>query len=112
MQTILNQISVLRRSCGFSHEYIAHELNISQPAYSKIENGKTQLTVERLFKIAEILNVPVSELLKEKIAGQPVHNPSSRIFFDKIVQVKDELIRKQEEEIEFLRKMIIEKKQL
>jgi len=32
-------------------------LDISQVAYSKIEKNETKLTVERLFKIAEILEL-------------------------------------------------------
>lgn len=38
----------------FSQEYMAAKLNISQEAYSKIELGKTELTVSRLHEIAII----------------------------------------------------------
>lgn len=42
---------------------MAHELNISQVAYSKIEKNETKLSVDRLFKISEILETPVESLL-------------------------------------------------
>jgi transcriptional regulator with XRE-family HTH domain len=37
---------------------------MSQPAYSKIEKNETVLSVDRLFKIAEILETPVNDLLE------------------------------------------------
>jgi transcriptional regulator with XRE-family HTH domain len=43
---------------------MAHELNISQVAYSKIEKSETKLSLDRLFKIAEILETPVENLLE------------------------------------------------
>ena len=45
---------------------MAENLNITQ-RYSSIENGKTQLTVDRLFEIAKILNVTVIEILDLEI---------------------------------------------
>ena len=42
---------------------MAHELNISQAAYTKIEKNETKLTVDRLFQIAKILETPASELI-------------------------------------------------
>lgn len=50
----------------FSQEYVAYKLNISQEAYSKIELGKTQLTIERLFEISTILEISVSEYLDKE----------------------------------------------
>ncbi len=61
-QTILN-IRVRRSGLKFSQEYMAYKMNISQNAYSKIEIGKSQLTVARLYKIAEILLTTPVELL-------------------------------------------------
>ena len=45
---------------------MAYKLSISQNAYSKLESGKTPLTMDRFFKIAELLHVsPVELLIKE-----------------------------------------------
>ena len=44
---------------------MAHKLDISQVAYSKLEKNETKLNVERLFKIAEILETSVGDLLSE-----------------------------------------------
>ena len=49
---------------GFTNEYMAHQLDITAPAYSKIEKGYTKLSVETLDKISSILQVPLVDLLK------------------------------------------------
>ncbi len=43
---------------------LAHKLDMSQPADSKIEKNETVLSVDRLFKIAEILEAPVNDILE------------------------------------------------
>ena len=54
MVNVINKIREFRKKKGYSHEYMAHELNMSQVAYSKIEKSETKLSVERLYRIAEI----------------------------------------------------------
>lgn len=63
-------IKRIRKQKGYSHENMAHELDISQVAYSKIEKRDTKLSVERLYKIAEILNVKVEILLDIQPSNQ------------------------------------------
>ncbi|TXK73897.1 helix-turn-helix domain-containing protein [Mesonia sp. HuA40] len=63
MIEILENIKTIRKKLGYSHEYMAHMLDLSQVAYTKLESNKTKLTVERLYKIAEILDVEVGEIL-------------------------------------------------
>ena len=63
MENIVEKIKDIRKRKGYSHEYMAHQLDMSQPAYSKIEKNETVLSVDRLFKIAEILETPVVDLL-------------------------------------------------
>jgi transcriptional regulator with XRE-family HTH domain len=43
---------------------MAEELSITPAAYREIENGKTKLTVERLYQISEILNSPLTEWME------------------------------------------------
>ena len=63
MEIVIEKIKNIRKKKGYSHEYMAHLLNMSQPAYSKIENSETKLSVDRLFKISEILETPVENFL-------------------------------------------------
>ncbi len=70
MDFILKNIEKLRKDKGFSHEYMAHKLDISQSSYCKIEKNITKLSVERLFKLAEILDTKVAEILGLDVSNQ------------------------------------------
>jgi len=51
---------------NYSQEYMALKLKISQNAYSKMEMGRTRITVESVFKIAGVLDVDIYTLLDTK----------------------------------------------
>ncbi len=63
IKQIATNIRRIRESKGYTQEYIALKLGISQNAYSKIELGYTKITLERLFQIADVLEITVAELL-------------------------------------------------
>lgn len=65
VKIITKNIRLKRLKKEYSQEVMANMLGISQNAYSKIENGKTTLTIIRLQEIATILDVPFEKLLKE-----------------------------------------------
>lgn len=70
MEKVVNKIKELRKLKGFSHENMAHMLNISQVAYSKIEKNETKLSLERLYKIGEILETSIGEILDIEVKNQ------------------------------------------
>lgn len=57
------KIKQLRELKNFTQESIADHLGISIRAYSKIETGETQLTINRLNEISKVLEVDPIELL-------------------------------------------------
>ncbi len=57
------RIKVLRIQLGFSAEVVAAELKIDKSKYSRLENGKVEITITRLTHIAQVLKVPVVDLL-------------------------------------------------
>ncbi|MGI8950158.1 MAG: helix-turn-helix domain-containing protein [Chitinophagaceae bacterium] len=61
-----NKIKLLREFRNYSQEYMASKLGISQNAYSRIELNKSKLTTEAAEKIADILEVPLSDLLSKE----------------------------------------------
>ncbi|WP_370408649.1 helix-turn-helix domain-containing protein [Tenacibaculum dicentrarchi] len=65
VKIIIKNIRLERLKKEYSQEIMASSLGISQNAYSKIENGKTTLTVIRLQEIAAVLEIPFEKLLKE-----------------------------------------------
>ncbi|WPU99082.1 helix-turn-helix transcriptional regulator [Mucilaginibacter sp. cycad4] len=63
MDTTGNKIRVQRQLKNYSQEYMAFMLEISQPAYSKIERGETDLSLRRVYEIAEILEIDPFKLM-------------------------------------------------
>jgi transcriptional regulator with XRE-family HTH domain len=63
IKNIISNIRTIRESKQYSQFYLATKLGISQNAYSKIELGHSNITLHRLFKIAEILETDIVELL-------------------------------------------------
>ncbi|MES2378555.1 MAG: helix-turn-helix transcriptional regulator [Bacteroidota bacterium] len=63
IKAIAATIRKKREAKNYTQEYLAYKLNISQNAYSKIELGYTKITVERLFQIADVLEIGAGELL-------------------------------------------------
>ena len=61
-----------REMKNYSQKYVAGKLGISQNAYSKIENNLTQLTVHHVKQLSAILQVPVTDLLKDEFE---IHKP-------------------------------------
>ena len=57
------KIKQLRELKNFTQEYMAQQLGLSTRAYSKIESGETQLTINRLNDISEILGIDPIEVL-------------------------------------------------
>ena len=70
------RIRKLRTDKEFNQASMAEELGLTAGAYAKIERGETDLTVTRLFQIAEVLEVPVYDILEEKGAGKKFKNES------------------------------------
>lgn len=62
-EMVTNKIRILRRNREYSQEYMAFMLHISQNAYSRLENGKTPLTIDRLCEICNILKASPAELM-------------------------------------------------
>jgi hypothetical protein len=57
------KIKQIRELKNLTQEHVAGELGLSTRAYSKIETGETQLTINRLNEISNILGVAPLEIL-------------------------------------------------
>lgn len=51
--TIGKKIRSIRLEKGYSQEYLAEVLSVSQKTYSNIENDKSSIKIDTLIKIAE-----------------------------------------------------------
>ena len=63
-KNIGQKLKVLRQTQCLSQKFIADKLNISVPAYSKIETGGTDITFSKLLLIASIFSISIIDLLK------------------------------------------------
>ena len=60
----LEKIREKRKELRITQEKMAELLGMSQSGYAKIEQGKTQLNLFKLHKIADTLQIEVSELIE------------------------------------------------
>lgn len=105
------RIKLTRELKGFSQEYLASELNISQSAYSDLENNKTKLNIKRLQKIADILDEDIFSL----ISGNPItlsDNQKGGVannamvinqLSEKIIEQYEQRLKEKDDVIEFLK---------
>ncbi len=63
MNNYVSRIVELRKAKGLTQKEMAEKLNIGQVGYSQIETGKTELTLQRIARIANILDIDLITLL-------------------------------------------------
>ena len=121
-QKIAAKISYLRISKNILQSAIAKELEMSQNAYSMLENGSTRITIEKLFAIANYFKEPISKILDipENIIFNTSDNATainSNIFnqnnietishfYERIIEGLNKTICTQEETINLLKSKI------
>ncbi len=93
---IIERIIELRKRKGFTQSLMAEKLGIAPNNYGKIEKGITEMTVNRLNQIAEILSISVVELL----VGEPQTMQS------------DERVKELEKRVEELEDRVKDKEEL
>jgi transcriptional regulator with XRE-family HTH domain len=62
-KAVAYNIRKIRELRDYSQDYLAAKLSISQNAYSKIELGYSDITLNRLFNISTILEVELTDLI-------------------------------------------------
>ena len=121
MEEVINRIKEIRKEKGISHVAMAFDLGISQVAYSKIEKNETKLTLERLYKIADILESKVSNLLGLEIQKvyqqefkdnannyqeiQHLHQENKEVYHE-LIKAKDEQIKLLKEQVTFYKSRV------
>lgn len=78
VKDIVLNIKVLRELRNYTQDYLAMRMKISQNAYSKIELGKSKLTLERLLHICAVLDVSFEEMISPNLrqaSYRLVNNP-------------------------------------
>lgn len=110
-----DKIRKTREAKGFSQEYVADKLGISQPAYNKVESGSTRPNPKRIAQLAEILDTDPEEWLQGE-EGYSItinHNRNDKDGTFYSVQVMEynheltlELIKAKDSEIHTLKEVL------
>ena len=112
--TIAKNIRKYREIKGYSQEYVAHQLNINQASYAKLENNSTKITIDRLFSIAKLLETEISEILdlKNQTIFNQTDNETANAFgkvehyYQENKEVYQELLKAKDEQIAILKELL------
>lgn len=101
MKSLGKKIRLLRHQKGWSQEDVAKQLDISIPAFSKIETGITDINLSRLEQISKLYEMSVVQLLTFNDAEQEQKSASEiESMQKKLVERETELIDLQKKVIE------------
>lgn len=108
-----HKIRQIRELKGFSQEYIADKLGISQRAYSKIENNQTKIDWERITKIAEVFGVDPIDMISfddNLIFNNCKQSGKFETFInnmpERLIEQYENRIKELSDEVQFLRRQI------
>ncbi|MFH7018828.1 helix-turn-helix domain-containing protein [Flavobacterium sp. FlaQc-47] len=111
-----DKIKSVRELKNYTQEYIAGQLGITQAGYSKIEKGKTSVSLDKLQQLALIMELPIENIINfdsqhyliqsrivEKGTVANSHNSFelvTRLYEDKIALL-EKLLGKTDRELQF-----------
>lgn len=79
-QLTASKIREVRNRIGYTAEAMASSLGISKSAYSQLENGRIEITLTRIEAIANIFQVPMSELIPNIQTNYNISNKKGTIL--------------------------------
>jgi transcriptional regulator with XRE-family HTH domain len=125
--TTQEKIKKVRNEQKLTLADMSDKLNMSIANYKNIESGKIKMTLDRIKEIAAVLKIPVDDLYHAEDEKVVFHNENSfnnqkggtgvhiggEIFskqdvelYERLLIEKDNTIKRQQVEIEFLRNLI------
>jgi transcriptional regulator with XRE-family HTH domain len=93
MKTLGDKIRYFRNLKDWSQEEMADKLNLSLPAYSKIERNVTDVGFKRLTQIAKTLGISIVDLVSVSA------KPSEQTDLQKLLLEKDKEIQKLQKKV-------------
>lgn len=101
MNNVGKNIRRLRQKKGWTLVQVAEKVQVSVPAFSKIETGPTDINMSRLKQLAEIFGVSVLDILYDE--GE---NPQAEL--EQTVEELRQQIREKEDTVHKLQKKLID----
>lgn len=118
-----SKIRSLRLLRGYSQEYMANELDVTQTTYSRIETDKQKLSAAMLEKLAQVLGVSVPDITNNEPliiqnnasnygAQGRIENfyADQKDLYEKMIAAKDKEIERLTNQVESLLKLLEKKK--
>ena len=94
MKTLGKKIRLLRQQKGWTQQDVAKKLDVSIPAFSKMETGITDLNLSRLNQIAKIFNLTLVQLISNSETDDVKdYTKEIRLLNEKLQQKGDEVIQ-------------------
>lgn len=111
MNVIGQRIKKLREERGITQETMAHQLDVTQSNYGRLEKDDRRLNVVKLLKIVRILNVNISFIFNEVMSElnedeNGLFNNANKEVYDILVESLRAEIQHLKDEITFLRVMV------
>lgn len=100
MNALGKKIRLLRHQKGWSQEDVAKRLDISIPAFSKIETGITDVNLSRLNQISKLFGLSLVQLLST------TDSEEERQIQDEVNELNKKLQLRESEVIELQKKVI------
>ena len=108
----------VREAKGFTQQEIAAKLNMDDSCYSRRENGQIKIRIDQWVELARILNVPLEDIYDEDDRQTFICNDNATGYWGTIhinsmqdlLEIQKKYIRKLEEEIADLKRIIKENK--
>ena len=107
------KIRQIRELKGYSQEFMAHKLAISQRAYSKVERNETKIDWDKITQISKILEIEPIDLVSfddNLIFNNCTQSGKMNTFNihtnEKLIEQYEKRILQLEEEVQFLRKLV------
>lgn len=101
------KLKQLRKKMDYSQEYVASCLDMSQANYCRIEKETLHITPEKLEIVAQIYDIPLSQLLDENLEittsedGMKLKE-NVKISVEEILKMKDTIIESLRRQIQLL----------
>lgn len=92
--SIGDHIRKIRLKKGISQQFIADSIGISQSKFNRIENHKSDILLNELIQVCQILRINYIELLESTHANKTVEKDEIEIsdIYNEIKSLKNELL--------------------
>ena len=105
----------MREKKGYSQDFVASKLHFTQQSYSRLENNPSSMTLSRLCDLAKILDVSLLTLIGEEYMyfnhnnNQQGVSAATKLHLNETITPleKDELFKGMQNEIIFLRDLVL-----